>query len=318
MTTLTKHQKKVQWRLRPPGAAQQHLENLFSTGEIRKDMTPTVCYNRHDVFKPFSLDVFKKNFYATKDKLGCMDDDNRKDSEKGEKYDYYYLFDIIIEHCNLIFIFISFAGVSIEKENTEDHGNEENDCIVGIGEEEDIKKALKKQFEQETEEYKVLEDKQPMVSIGKWIHPITFEEKYTVLIVLPSGVSDGDVVVPAKDDGTDEVLFSYPWTEEFVNINELYEKELTNKTLSISHPEIMAMKESLRDVKHSIDDIPKSVIKIKLPVKVQTSHHSYEHDTIVTKLKEGNHLVTVRIRLTAFDSNYIVTSAKKKIKVTFT
>ena len=225
---------------------------------------------------------------------------------------------IIDKYYELIFQLNIFTGIGIEKESTEDHGNEDDDCLGGIGEDDDIKKTLKYQFEKEKEEYKVLEDKQPMVSIEKWIHPVTFEEKYTVLIVLPSGVSDGDVVVPAKDDGTDEVIFSYPWTETFVNIDELYNKEIENKTLSISHPEIMAMKESLREVKENIDDIPKSFIKIKLPVKVQTSHHSYEHDVIVTKLKEGNHLVTVRIRLTAFDSNYIVTSAKKKIKVNFT
>ena len=38
---------------------------------------------------------------------------------------------------------------------------------------------------------------------------------------------------------------------------------------------------------------------------------------IVTKLPEGNNLITVRVRITAFDTSYIVPSAKKKIKVTF-
>ena len=86
MSTRNKHQRRVQWRLRTPGAAQQHLENLFSTGEIRKDMTPSVCYNKYDVFKAFSMDVFKKNFYATKDRLGCLDDDSKKYHEQGENY----------------------------------------------------------------------------------------------------------------------------------------------------------------------------------------------------------------------------------------
>ena len=60
MSTPNRHKKKVQWRLRPPGVAQKYLENLFSTGEIRKDMTPSVCYNKYDVFKAFSMEVLKK------------------------------------------------------------------------------------------------------------------------------------------------------------------------------------------------------------------------------------------------------------------
>ena len=209
------------------------------------------------------------------------------------------------------------TGISIEKDTIAENYNEDDDCFGGDGEDEEIKKNLKIQFQKESEEFKIHEDKQPMVSIGKWIHPVTFEEKYTVLVVLPSGVSDGDVIIPARDDGTDEMSISYPWTDAFVNMDILYSKELAQNIYTSSHPEIMAMKESLRDVKKSIDDIPKSVINIKLPVKVQTSHQSYSHDVIVTKLKEGNHLVTVRIRLTAFDTSYIVPSAKKKIKVTF-
>ena len=72
MSTRNKHQRRVQWRLRTPGAAQQHLENLFSTGEIRKDMTPSVCYNKYDVFKAFSMDVFKKIFMQQKTDLDVL------------------------------------------------------------------------------------------------------------------------------------------------------------------------------------------------------------------------------------------------------
>ena len=53
--------RRQQWKLKPqPGPAQQHLENLFTTGEIRGDMTPNKCYKRHEVFQNYSLDVFKK------------------------------------------------------------------------------------------------------------------------------------------------------------------------------------------------------------------------------------------------------------------
>ena len=70
--------KGTQWRLKPPGAAQKHLESLFSTGEIRGDMAPKDVYEKYDFFhKNFSVDVFKKNFYLTRDKLGTIDDNNK-------------------------------------------------------------------------------------------------------------------------------------------------------------------------------------------------------------------------------------------------
>ena len=62
--------KRQQWKLKPPGPAQQHLENLFATGEIRGEMTPNECYKRHEVFQSYSLDVFKKFFYKTKERIG--------------------------------------------------------------------------------------------------------------------------------------------------------------------------------------------------------------------------------------------------------
>ena len=77
--------KRQQWKLKPPGPAQQHLENLFATGEIRGEMTPNECYKRHEVFQSYSLDVFKKNFYATKEKIGCIDDKSPKEKNIGKK-----------------------------------------------------------------------------------------------------------------------------------------------------------------------------------------------------------------------------------------
>ena len=46
-------------------------------------------------------------------------------------------------------------------------------------------------YKMDGDEQKLHEDKQPMCSIAKWIDPGTFEEKYTVLVVLPSGITNG-------------------------------------------------------------------------------------------------------------------------------
>ena len=63
----------------------------------------------------------------------------------------------------------------------------------------------------------------------------------------------------------------------------------------------------------NLDDIPASTIEVKLPYNVQTAPKSYEHDVKVNRLDDGNHLVTLRVRLTAFSTEYIVSSEKKKM-----
>ena len=47
---------------------------------------------------------------------------------------------IIDKYYELIFQLNIFTGIGIEKESTEDHGNEDDDCLGGIGEDDDIKK----------------------------------------------------------------------------------------------------------------------------------------------------------------------------------
>ena len=156
-----------------------------------------------------------------------------------------------------------------------------------------------------------------MCTIGQWTDPNTGEYKFTVLVVLPSGVCDGEVNVPASEEGTDMIEVKYTWSEGFVNMQTLFHHEITKLGYAISHPEVMAIKDSLKKHRSFIDETPTSTMEIKLPIKVQTSPQSYQHDVIVSKLTGGNHLVTIRVRLTAFSTTYIIPSNKKKVQVTF-
>ena len=49
-------------------------------------------------------------------------------------------------------------------------------------------------------------DKKPMCTIGKWTDHLTFEVKLTVLLVIPSGVTTGEIEVSAIDEGKDKFL----------------------------------------------------------------------------------------------------------------
>ena len=156
-----------------------------------------------------------------------------------------------------------------------------------------------------------------MCTIGKWTDPLTFEEKLTVLLVMHSGVTAGEVEVPAKEEGTDKIFVTYSWSDTFVKMKKKFEKDIAKGIVSESHPEVMAIMESLKKYRTNLDDIPISKIEIKLPMKVQTSPNSYDHDVVINKLAGGNHLVTLRIRLTTFSTMYIVKNHKKKMKFDF-
>ena len=160
-------------------------------------------------------------------------------------------------------------------------------------------------------------DNKPMCTIGQWSDPITGEDKFTVLIVLPSGVNSVELNVPPCDDGTDKLEVKYKWSNGFINMQTLFCHEITKLNYAIRHPEIMAIKESLKKYRSSIDETPTSTMKVQLPIKVQSAPSSYSHDVIVSKLPAGNHLVTIRVRLTAFTTTYTIPSNKKKIDVSF-
>lgn len=46
--------------------AQKLLAKLFEDGKIEKDTAPKDIYNKHEIFKKYSLDIFRNHFTATK------------------------------------------------------------------------------------------------------------------------------------------------------------------------------------------------------------------------------------------------------------
>ena len=75
-----------------------------------------------------------------------------------------------------------------------------------------------------------------MCIIGQWTDPNTGEDKFTVLVVLPSGVCDGEVNVPASEEETDMIEVKYTWSEGFVNMQTIFCHEITKLGYAISHP----------------------------------------------------------------------------------
>ena len=207
--------------------------------------------------------------------------------------------------------------MSIEEEDIVDIQHEHDDEEIH---EDEIEESIDEKGNKKKQSVigQICLDTKPMCTIGSWTDHNTYEEKLTVLVVLPSGVTDGEVHVPASTDGTDKIFVSYSWSEKFVDMKTIFDKDITKGIMTCTHPEIIALNESFKKHRKNLDDIPTSIIEVKLPYKVQTSPKSYEHDVKVNRLDDGNHLVTLRVRLTAFSTEYIVSSEKKKMKISFT
>ena len=61
-------------------------------------------------------------------------------------------------------------------------------------------------------------DNKPMCTIVQWSDPVTGEDKFTVLIVLLSGLNYAELNFPPCDDGKDKLEVKYKWSNFFINI----------------------------------------------------------------------------------------------------
>ncbi|KAJ6647980.1 hypothetical protein Bhyg_03205 [Pseudolycoriella hygida] len=91
-------------------------------------------------------------------------------------------------------------------------------------------------------------------------------EKVVVAVSLPGGAQN--VRVEVSEDGM-QCLVKYGWPKTMYTMDDLFRKQLENK-VNIVHPKVICFQ-----VRQRIDAIPDSVIKVNLPIKVQTAIDSW-------------------------------------------
>lgn len=102
--------------------------------------------------------------------------------------------------------------------------------------------------------------------------PETQTEKVLLVVALSGGAQDMKVVL--HDDGIG-VSIKYTWPKITYDVNDLFRKKLQAQGFHEYHPMIFCYQSGLEQVRKKIDVALDGLIKMVLPVKVQTSISSW-------------------------------------------
>lgn len=104
----------------------------------------------------------------------------------------------------------------------------------------------------------------------KFLDPFTGNEKVLVVVNIPSGAQN--VEIDICSDG-DHITLSYYWAKLMYSAEDLFKADLQSE--KPYHPKILAVLNGLERIRLQIEEVPKSIMRIKLPIKIQTSQDSW-------------------------------------------
>lgn len=110
-------------------------------------------------------------------------------------------------------------------------------------------------------------------------------EKVAMAVLLPSGAQN--VRVELSQDGM-TALVKYGWPKTMYTMEDLFKKHLANKQTTVCDPKVTCFKDALENVRERVDACPQSMIKVNLPIKVQTAVDSWMKGGIVRD--DGTHV----------------------------
>lgn len=116
------------------------------------------------------------------------------------------------------------------------------------------------------------------VLCGMYKDPDNQFEKVVMAVSLPSGVQN--VRVELSQDGM-TVLVKYGWPKTMFTMEDLFKKQLANHQTSMCHPKVTCFKDALEKVRARVDECPQSMIKVPLPIKVQTAADSWTKGGVI-------------------------------------
>lgn len=116
--------------------------------------------------------------------------------------------------------------------------------------------------------------------------PDTLNEKVILIICLPSGAQDAKIEL--SEDGS-IAMVNYTWSKTLYVMEDLFKGFLNATPLNIHHPKIVSLKTGLAKTRKRIDALPDSLIRINLPIRVQTSVESWTHTGV--KREDGTRAI---------------------------
>lgn len=111
------------------------------------------------------------------------------------------------------------------------------------------------------------------VIIKQYTCPTTETEKVLLVAALPGGAQN--LQVELHEDGIG-VSIKYSWPKVMYNVSDLFRKKLEIEGYHEYHPMILCYKNGLEQFRKRIDVPPAGLIKVALPVRVQTAIGSWE------------------------------------------
>lgn len=111
------------------------------------------------------------------------------------------------------------------------------------------------------------------VVITQYVCPDTENEKVLIVVSLPGGATDPDIAL--QDDGI-WVFVKYAWSKTLFDVHDLFKPQLIAGEIQEYHPMPTSYKTGLSKVRKRIDLAPNGLIKVILPIKVQTTASSYK------------------------------------------
>lgn len=166
-----------------------------------------------------------------------------------------------------------------EPENAADDENKENEITTPDDDAVPKRKSVKHLFSKSIDFNGSVVDHQNYPCICEtFIEPETGVEKVILVISLPSGAQNTEIDV--SNDGK-IVKIAYYWSQAIYNYHSLFKTELEHE--KVYHPMFVALQKGLQKVRTTIEEAPKSIIQVGLPIKVQTTSGSWTNKGITCK-----------------------------------
>lgn len=139
--------------------------------------------------------------------------------------------------------------------------------------------------------------------------PDTQNQKVIIVASLTGGASDVEFSLVGNGPGTATARITYGWPKFAFEIEELLENNMKKEKLPTCHPKILALKKGLQNTRDSIDEVPRDLIELNLPISVQTAANSISR---TGKMKADGSLVLV-VELRPTNLPHAVKIADKKV-----
>ena len=148
------------------------------------------------------------------------------------------------------------------------------------------------------------------VQMSVYQDPVTRREKLVIVVALIGGVDDAKFTLVGDGPGTRTARIDYSWPVTAVDIEAIFQQEITNGDIPSCHPLIEALKKDLEKTRSNVEEIPRAFMELTLPISVQTVANSI--NIMGKRNKDGTKCLVVM--LMGYQTAYTI-KAKDKIVV---